>query len=147
MTRLPPRSTRTDTLFPYTTLLLSPTALATVRAHQLVGLREAQKVVLERSPEPHPGRHVSDDRGRDLFLGARPPIYRRIQPTDRYLGRDLSPIALAVSGVYLNTAGFSPQVQRTRSVFLRSDGDRYPAICVSMGQKILQRECADVARS
>src|SRR3546814_20090422 len=83
---------------------------------------------LERPPEPHPGRHVSDDCRRYLVLGARPPIYRRIQSTDRHLGRDLSPIALAVSGVYLNTAGFSPQVQRTRSVFLRSDGDRYPAI-------------------
>src|SRR3546814_15458678 len=89
--------------------------------------------------------HVSDDCRRYLVLGARPPIYRRIQSTDRHLGRDLSPIALAVSGVYLNTAGFSPQVQRTTSVLLRSDGDRYPALSLSMGHKTTQRECHGVA--
>src|SRR3546814_9038710 len=131
MRRRPPRSTRTDTLFPYTTLFrswierqdhrfpfaetktaaseITPTALSTIGAHQLVGFREAQKVVLERPPEPHPGRHVRDDCRRYLVLGARPPIYRRIQSTDRHLGRDLSPIALAVSGVYLNTAGRSEE--------------------------------------
>src|SRR3546814_19716750 len=48
---------------------IAPTALSTVRAHQLVGLREAQKVVLERSPEPHPGRHVSDDRSEERRVG------------------------------------------------------------------------------
>src|SRR3546814_5216259 len=66
---------------------ITPTALSTIGAHQLVGFREAQKVVLERPPEPHPGRHVSDDCRRYLVLGARPPIYRRMQSTDRHLGQ------------------------------------------------------------
>src|SRR3546814_16441763 len=39
---------------------ITSTALSTIGAHQLVGFREAQKVVRERPPEPHPRKHVSD---------------------------------------------------------------------------------------
>src|SRR3546814_12927607 len=38
MIRRPPRSTRTDTLFPYTTLFRSDRVRRTARAHQLEGL-------------------------------------------------------------------------------------------------------------
>src|SRR3546814_4333654 len=82
---------------------ITSTALSTIGAHQLVGFREAQKVVLERPPEPHQGRHVSDDCRCSLVPGARPPIYRRIPSTDCHLGRDLSPSALVVAADYMNT--------------------------------------------
>src|SRR3546814_758991 len=48
---------------------IAPTALSTIGAHQPVGFREAQKVILECPPEPHPGRHVSDDRSCYLEIG------------------------------------------------------------------------------
>src|SRR3546814_12654055 len=48
MIRRPPRSTRTDTLFPYTTLFRSPQ-----RARHGLRLQSAQYFVFSRSPEPH----------------------------------------------------------------------------------------------
>src|SRR3546814_19530180 len=58
---------------------ITPTALSTIWAHPLVGFREAQQVVLERPPEPHPGRHVSDAGRRHPAPAARPPTYRSRQ--------------------------------------------------------------------
>src|SRR3546814_10778808 len=54
MTRLPPRSTRTDTLFPYTTLIRSRRLIRT----QLEGARLTDEAPLttphRRGNEPHP---------------------------------------------------------------------------------------------
>src|SRR3546814_11653536 len=47
MIRRPPRSTRTDTLFPYTTLFRS---LARGRLMAMLGLDEAQQRLLEMAP-------------------------------------------------------------------------------------------------
>src|SRR3546814_15722526 len=49
MIRLPPRSTRTDTLFPYTTLFRSPCVLNSSR-HIILICRSRSEPLLERSP-------------------------------------------------------------------------------------------------
>src|SRR6056297_3898815 len=54
MIRRPPRSTRTDTLFPYTTLFRSACARATgQRFHQLVARREGPFGAVEGRSEEH----------------------------------------------------------------------------------------------
>src|SRR3546814_4605648 len=54
MIRRPPRSTRTDTLFPYTTLFRSMSAddlLAGIGAYDGLAVRSASKVTADRSEE------------------------------------------------------------------------------------------------
>src|SRR3546814_1528995 len=62
MIRRPPRSTRTDTLFPYTTLFRSgdnvPTALENIRAGKLVALGVASNDELEVLPGVRPVREA-----------------------------------------------------------------------------------------
>src|SRR3546814_11186158 len=51
MSRRPPRSTRTDTLFPYTTLFRSPLALRTghdVQIVEVVAVRRADRMIAAR---------------------------------------------------------------------------------------------------
>src|SRR3546814_15209199 len=48
MIRLPPRSTRTDTLFPYTTLFRSQRARALQRGVEIVNAEEQQQAVTRR---------------------------------------------------------------------------------------------------
>src|SRR3546814_6777020 len=64
MIRLPPRSTRTDTLFPYTTLFRSVPELCAVPAHD--GVRQ-RRVPADRAPaaesgDPRAGRQGAGDR-------------------------------------------------------------------------------------
>src|SRR3546814_2693589 len=69
MIRRPPRSTRTDTLFPYTTLFRSPDAvLRRPRAGQPAGIHPAlgparRPVVLRRQMPHHPRRDQVERRG------------------------------------------------------------------------------------
>src|SRR3546814_18429817 len=50
MLRLPPRSTRTDTLFPYTTLFLSKLELATAAANPMRDWQQASLQSAEKFP-------------------------------------------------------------------------------------------------
>src|SRR3546814_14639129 len=69
MIRRPPRSTRTDTLFPYTTLFRSPVAgLAARRDIDLDLARAARKGVLE--PDFHVVAQVGAARGAALLAAA-----------------------------------------------------------------------------
>src|SRR3546814_12801770 len=62
MIRRPPRSTRTDTLFPYTTLFRSPLDAASVDAaviHQVLHFADQpQKVILEAARVVRPGGQI-----------------------------------------------------------------------------------------
>src|SRR3546814_7898103 len=57
MIRRPPRSTLTDTLFPYTTLFRSPVAGVVIVDERLVGRRHIADESIERevAPAPHSG--------------------------------------------------------------------------------------------
>src|SRR3546814_15361843 len=84
MLRRPPRSTRTDTLFPYTTLLPAPQAAASARAteQRRASLRrkrrESASVHTARSEDgiqPRRDRWLTTDY-RQAFLRADPPVDR-----------------------------------------------------------------------
>src|SRR3546814_18580310 len=79
MIRRPPRSTRTDTLFPYTTLFRSPALLAGE-------LPVAEPPLLRLGAQAlHPTRIHHADRGRRHRLAredARPVVLRRLVPAD-----------------------------------------------------------------
>src|SRR3546814_6112502 len=61
MIRRPPRATRTDTLFPYTTLFRSRVAAAALRRRGLTRIR-----IVDRSPEGREGPWVTYARMRTL---------------------------------------------------------------------------------
>src|SRR3546814_9327500 len=70
MIRPPPRATRTDTLFPYTTLFRSPSLPQrggdVSRPHRRI--RPDRGAVQQSAPSLHPGAHrrdAADDGGRD----------------------------------------------------------------------------------
>src|SRR3546814_3159567 len=52
MIRRPPRSTRTDTLFPYTTLFRSLEPLVLERINSFFGYRAVARLVLQQGPLP-----------------------------------------------------------------------------------------------
>src|SRR3546814_3265310 len=64
MIRRPPRSTRTDTLFPYTTLFRSEELIVEQSREADIG-RVEQIVVLEREPQRHRQRHDHPDQKQD----------------------------------------------------------------------------------
>src|SRR3546814_3985367 len=66
MIRLPPRSTRTDTLFPYTTLFRSVACLGDRHEH---GAATAGPARLDRDPAPRKDRLVEVDGERDRGAG------------------------------------------------------------------------------
>src|SRR3546814_11141002 len=74
MIRRPPRSTRTDTLFPYTTLFRSPAAAGVLRRHRAAdgdGLHGARDVLLHPPRRAHLApRHLGSLR-RPAASGAR----------------------------------------------------------------------------
>src|SRR3546814_2000480 len=65
MIRRPPRSTRTDTLFPYTTLFRSREAAEQPDADRLAGRRNGREEAGDdlRAPEAHlpPGKHIRSE--------------------------------------------------------------------------------------
>src|SRR3546814_3689112 len=89
MIRPPPRSTRTDTLFPYTTLFRSHLALvggdgAGIRRQPLAGLQQDLSFRrVARDPVRRPPRH--DPRGKGRGDRAAPGIHHRLRPALRAL--------------------------------------------------------------
>src|SRR3546814_7786986 len=76
MIRRPPRSTRTDTLFPYTTLFRSSPA----SRYRRTGTRHSESPPLwERAPAPSPGHSAFGGRNRCLGAGS-PPWDCRVPP-------------------------------------------------------------------
>src|SRR3546814_8624979 len=59
MIRRPPRSTRTDTLFPYTTLFRSGFAGA-MKRHNFAGLRASHGVSISHRSQPRSEEHTSE---------------------------------------------------------------------------------------
>src|SRR3546814_12617212 len=70
MIRRPPRSTRTDTLFPYTTLFRSEAGNQPVAAREVARLRDGAE------------RHLGDDRAVAADLGVEIRVLRRIDDVD-----------------------------------------------------------------
>src|SRR3546814_16834361 len=86
MIRLPPRSTRTDTLFPYTTLFRSPGRLTGQREAAGASLREHQKprqdeVQQQRRQRAGCDREDRLNRGRSVTGADQQRIYTIIGPT------------------------------------------------------------------
>src|SRR3546814_12118423 len=77
MIRRPPRSTRTDTLFPYTTLFRSDQVRVVERRPVGVGQRVAKLAALMDRPWCL-GRHVARDAARKGELGEQPPYPRLV---------------------------------------------------------------------
>src|SRR3546814_20061131 len=71
MIRRPPRTTRTDTLFPYTTLFRS-------RRRGEIARRHRQRAQRPRDPPPDPEHRDEDDHVEDQRLPDQPPDDRRI---------------------------------------------------------------------
>src|SRR3546814_6001069 len=69
MIRPPPRSTLTDTLFPYTTLFRSGVADLVVRRGRLRALRRWRGPVAQRQPPDRVGRRTGVSRLRDQRAG------------------------------------------------------------------------------
>src|SRR3546814_2712898 len=79
MIRRPPRSTRTDTLFPYTTLFRSPGAATPARrAHR-------DRRDRRRDPRQHPARAPAQHRGQGVAGRLR---HRLLRPEPPALGTD-----------------------------------------------------------
>src|SRR3546814_9582705 len=85
MIRRPPRSTRTDTLFPYTTLFRSLVGRAQHAEH--VALALADPLVENDSGADGPAAHLVGVRGEDLDLPGRPDARLRVVPLETRLHR------------------------------------------------------------
>src|SRR3546814_16816672 len=83
MIRRPPRSTRTDTLFPYTTLFRSLVGRAQHAEH--VALALADPLVENDSGADGPAAHLVGVRGEDLDLPGRPDARLRVVPLENRL--------------------------------------------------------------
>src|SRR3546814_20718682 len=97
MMQRPPRSTRTDTLFPYTTLFRSAFACPTLRQDEEVRLRKAEETIFEAPP-------IIDESGRclDYSVDQRGMTWRQCYPVPfdhpkRESRRFLCPIRSAVT--------------------------------------------------
>src|SRR3546814_16513312 len=97
MMQRPPRSTRTDTLFPYTTLFRSAFACPTLRQDEEVVLRKAEETIFEAPP-------IIDESGRclDYSVDQRGLTWRRCYPVPfdqpkRESRRFLCPLRSAVT--------------------------------------------------
>src|SRR3546814_19809623 len=95
MIRRPPRSTRTDTLFPYTTLFRSLVGRAQHAEH--VALALADPLVENDSGADGPAAHLVGVRGEDLDLPGRPDARLRVVPLETRLheGIDRHPFRAA----------------------------------------------------
>src|SRR3546814_9056623 len=76
MIRRPPRSTRTDTPFPYTTLCRSGRGIANVGCEQQRQAAAARRAVTERDDRLRAGAHLAIDVA-DAGLGAQRAEHRR----------------------------------------------------------------------
>src|SRR3546814_11943205 len=112
MIRRPPRSTRTDTLVPYTTLFRSPCISASHDVDICSAKRESHHPTSAlRSPDPHPCRERHN---------------RQIQ------GSPFDEQALATSWrKYASSPGRKPRDRRGRSLIPRSEERRGGKECVS----------------
>src|SRR3546814_18362979 len=81
MIRRPPRSTRTDTLFPYTTLFRSPTLAVESDGRLVAGVTGAKRNRL------HVVRDTSRHRDFDIAIGQANHVFDRAFPRRRYLDR------------------------------------------------------------
>src|SRR3546814_5576496 len=71
MIRRPPRSTRTDTLFPYTTLFRSGSAPAADAARADIAAAEAGRTIAGLRPNPTVSTEVENIAGTGLYRGLR----------------------------------------------------------------------------
>src|SRR3546814_2655667 len=84
MIRRPPRSTLTDTLFPYTTLFLSPVDATEAGAHHRIQHRRTGPLPVEERPDPRHlvGLHVDEKMiGRTGRQAAAPVVERSEEHT------------------------------------------------------------------
>src|SRR3546814_11524722 len=91
MIRRPPRSTRTDTPFPYTTLCRSGRGIANVGCEQQRQAAAARRAVTERDDRLRAGAHLAIDVA-DAGLGTERaehrrfvarPVFLNVEPGDR----------------------------------------------------------------
>src|SRR3546814_1814727 len=90
MIRRPPRSTRTDTLFPYTTLFRSTTGRARNDTLVVGGAAIGQHTASRDAARPYreaPGNHFGDETGGGKRERASCTLFARIPPPEDICGR------------------------------------------------------------
>src|SRR3546814_14279734 len=92
MIRLPPRSTRTDTLFPYTTLFRSSTSLCpkteSDRRERQISLRDDRACPRPGRNAPHPASHIPPKRAESGYIQPKANDARWLRSEERRVGKE-----------------------------------------------------------